>query len=90
MEMIMRPKNPQYFNDFQYFSIIFNIGVLWFLSYLFPLVPRSRSALFVHGTSPAGRVEWEESDMNGEEPRNTLETERKFDGFYNRKIPKDI
>jgi hypothetical protein len=35
-------------------------------------------------------VEWEESDMNGEEPRNTLETERKFDGFYNRKIPKDI
>lgn len=50
----------------------------------------SRSALFVHGTSPAGRVEWEESDMNGEEPRNTLETERKFDGFYNRKIPKDI
>ena len=55
-----------------------------------PFSALSRSALFVHGTSPAGRVEWEESDMNGEEPRNTLETERKFDGFYNRKIPKDI
>lgn len=57
MEMIMRPKNPQYFNDFQYFSIIFNIGVLWFLSYLFP--PPSRSLL---SSGPPGGGKWRKND----------------------------